>query len=135
MIDLIPKSVLMTFTLDRCSSQFHSISRIQTSWGERYCCTDRGEESEKNKVEEKQPQFRGTLWSLEIQESSPMRSARSWWLLLIQILSKESGEHSFGVAINLVSRYSQCEYFIGLKIQQHELFRDLSTFGKDILHT
>lgn len=68
----------------------------------------------------------------EIEESHPMRSTMTVWLVLIQILPSESGEYKLSswVATNLVSGHSQCEYFIGLKIQQNELFRELKHFWK-----
>lgn len=70
-------------------------------------------------------------------KASTMRSATTEVITLDSNLAKGVGRHSVSprVAMNLVSRHSQCEYFIGLKIQQHELFRELSTFGKDTLHT
>lgn len=60
---------------------------------------------------------RGDCCSFGSCRRSPKKSFSSWF------------------AINPVSSHSQCEYFIGLKTQQHELFRDLSTSGKDVLRT
>ena len=68
----------------------------------------------------------------EIEENRPMRSTRTVWLLPLRILPSESGEYELSswVATNLVSGHSQYEYFIGLKIQQYELFRELKYFWK-----